>query len=161
YEQSDRLSRASVATIPDGVYEAESFMDDDGVNIGQHIPIKVRVKVEGDQMTVDLSEVSRQVAGMFNSGVTAGRSAAEVAFKCITSPMLLPINHGSFTALNIELPPGRVISATKPAPVRQWMTVPMTVVDTILKALAQAVPERTIAGHYADLCISMLTGVDK
>ena len=161
YEQSDRLARASVATIPDGVYQAESFMDDDGFNIGQHIPIKVRVIVEGEQMTVDLSEVSRQVAGYFNSGITAGRSAAEVAFKCITSPLYLPINHGSFTALNIELPPGRIVSAVKPAPVRQWMTVPMTVVDTIFKALAQAVPERTIAGHYADLCVSLLTGVDK
>ena len=86
YEQSERLARASVATIPDGVYEAESFMDDDGVSEGQRIPIKVRVVVEGDQMTVDLTEVSRQVGGYYNSGATAGRSAAEVAFKCITSP---------------------------------------------------------------------------
>ena len=81
YDQSERLARASVATIPDGKYEAESFMDDDGINEGQRIPIKVRVVVEGDQMTVDLTDVSRQVGGYYNSGITAGRSAAEVAFK--------------------------------------------------------------------------------
>ena len=75
--------------IPDGVYEAESFMDDDGVNLGKHIPIKVRVEVKDDQMTIDLSNVSPQVAGFYNSGVTAGRSAAEVVFKCITTPLLL------------------------------------------------------------------------
>src|SRR5581483_7102365 len=157
YDQSEKLARANVATIPDGVYEAESFMDDDGATIGQHVPVKVNVIVDGDQMTVDLSDMSPQVAGYFNSGVTAGRSAAEVAFKCLTSPTLLPINHGSFTSLNIVLPMGRVISAVKPAPVRQWMTVPMTVVDTIFKAMVGAIPDRTIAGHYADLCVSLLT----
>ena len=73
--------------IPDGIYEAESFMDDDGVNIGKHIPIKVRVEVKEDEMTVDLSGVSPQVAGPYNSGATAGRSASEVAFKFLTTPL--------------------------------------------------------------------------
>ena len=74
------IGRAAVGQIPDGVYEAESFMDDDGVNLGKHIPIKVRVEVRGDEMTIDLSGVSPQVAGFYNSGPTAGRSAAEVVF---------------------------------------------------------------------------------
>jgi N-methylhydantoinase B len=160
YEQSERLARASVATIPDGVYEAESYMDDDGITLGKPIPIRVKVIVEGEQMTIDLSEVSRQVGGYYNSGETAGRSAAEVAFKCITSPLWMPINHGSFRPLNVILPPGRVISATKPAAMRMWMTIPMTVVDTIFKAMAQAIPERAIAGHHADLLSSHTYGID-
>jgi len=160
FEQSEKLARAAVRQIPDGIYEAESFMDDDGVNIGRHIPIKVRVEVQGDEMTIDLTGVSPQVAGFYNSGVTAGRSAAEVVFKCITAPLLLPINDGSFRPLKIILPPGRVVSAVKPAPVRVWMTVPMTVSDTLFKALAQACPERTIAAHYADLCIVNPQGFD-
>src|SRR5437867_9049200 len=81
FEQSERLARAAVREIPDGVYEAESFMDDDGVNIGKQIPVKVRVEVQGDEMTVDLSGVAAQVAGFFNSGPTAGRPAVQVAFK--------------------------------------------------------------------------------
>jgi len=152
YEQSEKLARAAVRQIPDGVYEAESFMDDDGVSHLKHIPIKVRVEVKDDEMTVDLSGVSAQVAGYYNSGATAGRSAAEVVFKCITTPLLLPINEGCFRPLKIILPPGRVVSATKPAAVRVWMTIPMTVSDTIFSALAPACPDRTIAGHYADLC---------
>jgi N-methylhydantoinase B len=160
FEQSEKLARAAVLQIPDGVYEAESFMDDDGVNIGKHILIKVRVEVRGEEMTIDLSGVSPQVAGYYNSGVTAGRSAAEVVFKCITAPLLLPINDGSFRPLRIILPPGRVVSATKPAPVRYWMTVPMTVCDTLFKALADACPERTIAAHYADMCIVNPHGFD-
>ena len=160
YDQSERLARSGVAEIPDGVYEAESFMDDDGVSIGRTIPIRVRIVVDGEDMTIDLSEVSRQVGGFYNSGATAGRSAAEVAFKCLTSPLWLPINQGSFRPLNVVLPPGRVISATKPAATRWWMTIPMTVVDTIFKAMAQAVPERTIAGHHADLVSANTYGTD-
>jgi N-methylhydantoinase B len=160
FDHSAKLARAAVEKIPDGVYEAESFMDDDGVNLGKHIPIKVRVEVKGDEMTVDLSGVSPQVAGPYNSGSTAGRSASEVAFKFLTTPLLLPINVGSFRPLKIVLPPGRVVSATKPAPVRTWMTVPMTVVDTIFKALAHACPDNVLAGHHADLAAPRTFGLD-
>ncbi len=160
FDQSEKLARAAVEKIPDGVYEAESFMDDDGVNLGKHIPIKVRVEVAGDEMTVDLTGVSPQVAGPYNSGATAGRSASEVAFKFLTTPLLLPINVGSFRPLKIVLPPGRIVSATKPAPVRTWMTVPMTVVDTIFKALAPACPDNVLAGHHADLAAPRTFGLD-
>jgi N-methylhydantoinase B len=160
FDQSEKLARAGVQKIPDGVYEAESFMDDDGVNLGKAIPIKVRVEVKSDEMTVDLTEVSPQVAGPYNSGATAGRSASEVAFKFLTTPLLLPINHGSFRPLKVVLPPGRIVSATKPAPVRTWMTVPMTVVDTIFKALAHACPDNVLAGHHADLAAPRTFGLD-
>ncbi len=160
YEQSEATARQAVSEIPDGVYQAESFMDDDGVVVGRRIPIRVEVTVRGDDMTIDLSGCSPQVAGYFNSGPTAGRSAAEVAFKFLTSPTLLPINEGSFRPLKIVLPPGRIVSATKPAAVRMWMTVPMTVVDTIFKALATACPKRVIAGHHADLALVHVYGID-
>jgi N-methylhydantoinase B len=111
-------------------------------------------------MTVDLSGVSPQVAGPYNSGATAERSASEVAFKFLTTPLLLPINEGSFRPLKVILPPGRVVSATKPAPVRTWMTVPMTVADTIFKALAPACPDNVLAGHHADLAAPRTFGLD-
>ena len=63
------------------------------------IPIKVKVIVAGDHMTIDLSDVSPQVQGYFNSGATAGRSAAQVAFKCVTTPTQYPINDGAFRNL--------------------------------------------------------------
>src|SRR5262249_861926 len=115
---SAEVGRQAVLAMPDGVYEGESFMDDDGVRLGQPIPIRVKVIVDGERLIVDLTDVSRQVTGFFNSGETAGRSAAQVAFKCLTSPLLLPINDGSFAPLEIVLPPGRVVSAVKPAAVR-------------------------------------------
>ena len=73
-DHSEALTRARVREIPDGVYVAELFMDDDGVNVGQRVPIKVKVEVSGDRMKVDLTDVSKQVQGFYNSGETAGRS---------------------------------------------------------------------------------------
>jgi N-methylhydantoinase B len=159
-DHSELAARARARSIPDGVYEAESFMDDDGISIGTRVPIKVKVIVEGDSVTIDLTEVSRQVRGFYNSGTTTGFGCCQVAYKCITSPTDYPINDGSFRALKTVIPDGRVISATRPAPMRWWMTFPMTVIDTVFKALAPAIPGRVIAGHHADLLICVMHGID-
>lgn len=157
-DHSDAATRERVVAIPDGVYEADAEMDDDGVEIGRRIPLSVRVEVRGDAMTVDLSGVSASVRGFYNSGRTAGLSVAQVAFKCLTSPLDLPINDGSFRSLHVVLPPGTVVSALKPAPMRFWMTYPMTIVDAIFKALAPVIPERVAAGHHADLLTLKMNG---
>ena len=157
-DHSEALARERVRQMPDGVYEAESFMDDDGISVGDPVPIRVRVIIKGDRMTVDLTEVSKQVGGFYNSGETAGRSSCQVAFKCLTSPLDMPINDGQFRAIDIVLPPGRVVSAVRPAAMRMWMTYPMTVVDTIFKALEPALPEQVIAGHHADLVVGRING---
>src|SRR5690606_34048444 len=104
-DQTEAQAREQVLAIPDGVYEAESFMDDDGIDAGQRVPIKVRVTVSGEQMTIDLTDVSRQVKGFYNSGEAAGKACCQVAFKCLTSPLQRPINEGSFRPLTIILPP--------------------------------------------------------
>jgi N-methylhydantoinase B len=155
--QSETEARLQVASIPDGVYEAESQMDDDGVDIGKPVPIRVKVTVRGDEMSIDLSGVSPQVKGFYNSN--AGVACAQVAFKCLALPGDYPINDGGFRPLEVILPPGTVVSAVHPAPYRVWMTYPMTVVDTIFKALAPAIPERVIAGHHADLLTANINGI--
>jgi len=157
-DQSERAARARTLAIPDGIYEAESFMDDDGVSTDRPIPIKVKVIVAGDTMTVDLGDVAKQVQGFYNSGATTGVACAQVAFKCLTSPIDYPVNDGSFRNLKVVLPRGRVVSAVRPAPMRWWMTFPMTIIDTIFKALTTAVPDKVIAGHHADLCVGVLSG---
>jgi N-methylhydantoinase B len=157
-DQSERLARERVQAMPDGIYEAESFMDDDGISVGARVPIRVKVEVKGDRMIVDLTDVSKQVGGFYNSGVTAGLSCCQVAFKCLTSPLDMPINEGQFRALDVILPPGRVVSAVKPAAMRMWMTYPMTVVDTIFKAMAPAMPDKVAAGHHADLVVARVNG---
>ena len=62
-DHADKSARSRTRSIPDGVYRAESYMDDDGVDIGRPVPIRVRVEVKGDRMVVDLTEVAAQVRG--------------------------------------------------------------------------------------------------
>jgi len=159
-DHAEAMARTRTRTIPDGIYEAESHMDDDGIDVGKPVPIRVRVVVKGDEMTVDLSNVSKQVRGFYNSGITTGYACAQVAYKCLTSPTDYPINDGSFRSLKVIVPPGRIVSATRPAPMRWWMTYPMTIVDTLFKALAPVIPDRVIAGHHADLLVASLHGIN-
>ena len=158
-DQSERSARARTRSIPDGTWEAESFMDDDGISVGRRVPIKVRVTKKGDRMTIDLTGVSPQVSGFYNSGPSTGISCAQVAYKCLTSPTDYPITEGSFRALDVIVPAGTVVSAVKPAAMRWWMTYPMTIVDTIFRAMVEAIPERTIAAHHADLGVAMINGI--
>jgi N-methylhydantoinase B len=150
-DRAEAAARARTRTIPDGVYEAESSLDDDGLEVGKRVPVKVKVTVKGDEMTIDLTDVSKQVRGFYNSAITTGYACAQVAYKCITSPTDYPINDGAFRSLKVVIPPGRIVSAVRPAPMRYWMIFPMTIVDTIFKALQPAIPDRVIAGHHADL----------
>ncbi len=159
-DHAEVSARARTRTIPDGTYEAESYMDDDGVDIGKRVPIRVRVIVKDDTMTVDLTDVSHQVRGFYNSGITTGHACAQVAYKCLTSPTDYPINDGSFRSLTAIVPPGRIVSAVRPAPMRWWMTFPMTIVDTVFKALSPAIPDRVIAGHHADLLAASFYGIN-
>ena len=159
-DQSEKAARERTRSIPDGVYEAEAFMDDDGIDIGTEIPIVVRVEVAGEEMTIDLTDVSRQVKGFYNSGITTAYACSQVAFKCIASPTDYPINDGSFRPLKTIIPPGRIVSAERPAAMRSWMTFPMTIVDAVFKALAPAIPERVAAGHHADLVMGRMNGID-
>jgi N-methylhydantoinase B len=150
WKQTDKLVRESVRAIPDGTYEASSFLDDDGRDFTKTIPIKVKVEVRGDELTIDFSEVADQVPGFINCGSSGGMAAARVAFKAITSPRR-EVNEGSFRALKVILPPGKLLSARRPAPIGGWSLSLPTVLDTIFRALAPALPERIPAAHKGDM----------
>ncbi len=150
WNQTDKLVREAVRAIPDGDYEASSFLDDDGRVMNKTIPIKVKVAVRGDELTIDFSEVADQVPGFINCGSSGGMAAARVAFKALTAPKR-EVNEGSFRALKVVLPPGKLLSALRPAPIGGWSLSLPTVLDTIFRALAPALPERVPAAHKGDM----------
>jgi N-methylhydantoinase B len=150
WDQTDDLVRESVRAIPNGVYEAASFLDDDGRDFTKTIPIKVRVEVRGDELTIDFSEVSDQVPGFINCGSSGGMAAARVAFKALTAPHR-EVNEGSFRSLHVILPPGKLLSARRPAPIGGWSLSLPTVLDTIFRALAPVLPDRIPAAHKGDM----------
>ena len=143
WDQSAQLAKDAVAEIPDGEYEAESVLDDDGYDFDTKVPIKLSVIVEGDQMTVDLSELADQVRGPLNSNTNV---PIYIAFKALTTPHRHP-DEGCLRPLDIEIPPGKIISARAPAAMGSWSWPFPTIIDTVFKALSPAIPERVAAGN--------------
>jgi N-methylhydantoinase B len=94
--------------------------------------------------------MSDQVPGSINSGESGAVAAARVAFKSLVSPFS-PIDEGCFRPLKVIIPPGKILSATPPAPVGNWSRTLPTVIDLILKALAPVMPNKTAAGHKGDM----------
>jgi N-methylhydantoinase B len=150
WDQTEREARAFIAQVPDGVYEAESFLDNDGRSLDKTLRIKVKVTIDGDRMIVDFSDMNDQVPGPTNSGYSGGLAAARIAYKCLTQPRA-PVNEGCFRPLEIILPEGRMLNAKAPAALGLWSIPLPTVIDTILKALAPALPDRIPAAHKGDM----------
>jgi len=150
WDATEQEARAFVARIPDGVYEAESFLDNDGRTLDVKLRIKVKVTIAGERMIFDFSQMNDQVPGPTNSGYSGGLAAARVAFKCLTQPHA-PVNEGCFRPLELVLPEGKILNARSPAALGLWSIPLPTVIDTILKALAPALPEQIPAAHKGDM----------
>lgn len=151
WQNSEAAARAAVQAIPDGVYRASSFLDNDGVDLDRPIRVEVTVTVAGDGMTVDLSGCSPELRGPFNSGAYGGGiTAARTAFKYLTTPDE-PANDGSFAPLSVMLPPGTFLSAGPTAALARYSSPLPTVMDTIIRALAPAMPDRIAAGHHSNM----------
>lgn len=156
--QGELSSREAVRSIPDGVYSAEAFLDDDGMGIVEP-PVKVKVIVAGDTMTFDLMGSAPQCRGPINCGLAATISACRVAFKCLTTPFE-PVNEGHFAPLRFIIPEDCMFNARLPAPSGVYGIILMTLIDVILKALSPAFPDKVPAGHYCDVCAIFISGVD-
>ncbi|HTO60903.1 MAG TPA: hydantoinase B/oxoprolinase family protein [Bradyrhizobium sp.] len=144
FDETEQKCRNVVAQLPDGIYEASASIDDDGVKKGEPVPIHVKVTVKGSSMTIDLSGCSLERKAGINSRTLAG---ARVAYKALTGP-LDPVNEGSFRALEVIIPEGNIMMARFPAPMAGWSAIVPTVVDSIVAALAKAMPDKVPAGHH-------------
>lgn len=144
FAETEQRCRNVVAQIPDGVYEAESFLDNDGIIKDERLRLHARVTVDHGKMTIDLSGCTGERKAGINSRTFAG---ARVAYKALTLP-LDSVNEGSFGACEVIIPEGNIMMARYPAPMSGWSTIVPSVVDTIVKALAPAIPERIPAGHH-------------
>ena len=150
WEQADMAVRSVIQKIPDGVYEAESALDNDGRNLEQQIRIKVKVTIKDSTMAVDFSDMNPQTFSPLNSGKSGGIAAARVAFKALTSPEL-DVHDGCFRALDVVIPEGTIVSARPGAAIGLWSIALPTTIDTILKALAPALPNVIPAAHKGDM----------
>ncbi|MFM2129697.1 MAG: hypothetical protein RL477_1243 [Pseudomonadota bacterium] len=147
-DQSEAAARARIRQLPDGTYEAETFLDNDGDN-DTPIPVRVKVVIAGDELTVDYSGLAEQQKGCVNSGYYGGGvTTARVAFKYLIMPGE-PTNEGMFRPLKLVLPERTILSADATAPMGNYSMPFPTVIDVVIRALGKAVPELAVGGHFA------------
>ncbi len=150
--------RNFISDWPDGEYFGESLVDDDGFD-SELIPIRARVAIAGDTLTIDLSESAPQVTGFINSAYANTRSLAHAAIMYL-APYDVPKNEGSMGPLKVIAPRGLIVNADAPAPVCMSTNhCAEEIVEAIFKALAQAVPEAVNAGFSRRLRYA-ITGKD-
>jgi len=148
FDATETLERDAIRAIPDGMYRAEGFQDND-FQTDEPIPIKVQVTVDGDRMTVDTTGSSRQRPGCTNCGRAQTIAAARLAFKFLIRPDS-EVTGGSFRTLEVIVEPGSIFAAEEPAACLQYGTHTMLLVDLVIKALAPAIPEQVTAGIPGD-----------
>ena len=146
-DQAEAAARAHIRALPDGEYTHETWLDNDGEG-DQPIPIKVKVIIAGDEITVDYTGIADQAKGSINSGYHGGGlTTARVAFRYLVAPDE-PANEGLFRPLKLILPMGKILSADPTAPMANYPMPFPTVIDAVIKALEKALPERVTGGHF-------------
>ena len=147
-DQSEAAARAFIRAMPDGVYRTETYLDNDRSGGDEPVPIIVKVLIDGDELTVDFTDMAPQAKGPINSGhYGGGQTIARVAFKYLIGADEMA-NEGTFRPIKLVLPQGKLISADPTAPMFMYPTPFPTVIDAVIKALEHALPERVPGGHF-------------
>jgi N-methylhydantoinase B len=133
---TERRTREAIRRLPDGEYRAASEIEGDGVT-DDDIPIRVAVRVAGDQLTVDFTGTADAVQGNVNCPLAVTRSACFFALRVLLADDV-PANAGTYAPLRIVAPPGSLVNARRPsAVVAGNVETSQRLADTVLEALSQ------------------------
>src|SRR5665213_2639365 len=158
---SERLMRDVLAAMPAGTWSAEDFLDDDGVGPG---PISIRVTVRNDprqrKAVVDFTGTHAQVAGSINAVYAVTWAAVFYVFRCLL-PSEAMATAGLMRPVQVIAPEGTVVNALAPAAVAGGnVETSQRIVDTVLRALAQALPDRIPAASSGTMNNLTIGGID-
>ena len=149
-DYSERRMRAEIQAMPDGVYEAEDWMEDTGA-WGDPAKITVTVSIEGDGIRFDYSGTSPQVEGPVNAPLGVTLAGVFFTLISVTDPTI-PVNDGCFRPIGLHVPEGCMMNPVRPAPVAGGnVETSQRNVDVLMKALAEAVPEKVPAASQGTM----------
>lgn len=142
-DYAERKTRAGILAIPDGVYRFEDRFDNEQLG-HEELLLRVVVSVHGDEIALDFRGNPPQVRADLNIVWTALLATCYYAIKIVVDPTILP-NAGMYRPIQVVADEGTIVNCSEPAAVNWRTQTCQRVVDVILGALAQAVPERVIA----------------
>jgi N-methylhydantoinase B len=154
-DSAETLMRAELVDLPDGRWEAEDFLDNDGIT---DVPLKIKVALEikGDRMILDFAGTADRCAGPVNIALPTAVATAYVAIKHIFPS--LPANAGVMRPIDVKIPDGSLLSAPFPAPVGGYTETILRMVDVIFAAASQAAPDRVVANAYGTINALSISG---
>jgi N-methylhydantoinase B len=153
-----RRTRHEIARLPSGTYEAEGFLDDDGIS-NEPIRLAARIEIAGESIRFDLSGTSPQRRAPMNSTFAQTFSSCAYFLRCLTDPDL-PVNSGFYQAIDVHAPEATVANAVHPAAVVGGWEVSVRWIDVFLKAISEALPDRVCAGGKSMQCHAGFGGFD-
>ena len=156
---SARIMRQVIDIIPDGTYEAEDCLDDDGIS-NEPVRVRVRIDVKRDKAIVDFTGSARQVAGAINAVEAITVSAVSYVFRCLVGAEI-PASAGLMEPIQVIAPQGTVVNALPPASVAGGnVEMSQRIVDVVFKALARALPDRIPAASQGTMNNLTVGGID-
>jgi N-methylhydantoinase B len=156
---AERMVRRRLETIPDGVYSAVDYLDDDGIG-DDPVAIRVTITIRGDTATVDFTGSSPQTRGNINAVFAITLSAVFYVFRAIVLQDV-PANAGILAPIRVLAPEGTVVNAVFPAAVAAGnVETSQRIVDVLLRALAPALPDVIPAASSGTMTNLALGGID-
>jgi N-methylhydantoinase B len=147
FDQSEALMRRLIRDIPDGEWSAETCMDHDGIVTDEPRKLKVTVRIDGDDVTIDFTGTDETATGPINIPLAGARAAAEIAIKSATVPHE-PANEGHSRPLAVVSPEHTITNPSWPAPCDSYGYAALILTDLVSEALSHALPERCPSGEY-------------
>jgi N-methylhydantoinase B len=158
-DRAEKMTRAEIERIPDGVYRFVDYLDNDGFDLERRIRIEVAVTIDGSDFMVDLTGSDPQVRGPINCVPASTLSAIYYVVKVVTDPSI-PNNSGCYRPVRTILPEGSIVNAKPPAAVNGRAVVVRRIVDAMLGALAPALPDRVPAASSGHPLVCSMGGLD-
>ncbi|RII42813.1 hydantoinase B/oxoprolinase family protein [Galactobacter valiniphilus] len=154
----ERLSRMALKKLPKGSWTAVDYVDEDGVDVGELVRLQVTVTITDDEMVIDWTGSAKGVRGPVNVPVGLTTAACSLIFKSVTTPDS-PVVAGNFAPMRVVTEEGSVVHAIPPMPTFTLWTG-ILAGEVVLKALAQAMPDRIPACSGGDVCAFIGLGTD-
>lgn len=155
-DSSETRMRAKLRELPEGTYQGTYYVDDDGVT-DERIKVVATLTIKDGGIHVDFTGTDRQRRSPINATISSCESATYFAILSILDPTI-PANYGLYKPITIEAPAGTVLNAQPPAAVVGRNAITHTIVNAIMIALSEVVPDRVTAGYYGMSNVHILSG---
>ena len=156
-DSSERQVRAELRRWPDGTYHGESWMVSDGLDPSRRYRIAVAVTIAGSEITFDFSDTDDQAPGFTNMPAAAAIGAIRIAFLMLLAAggLTMPTNHGLFAPVHTVFRKGSLLDPEFPASTIFGNQMCDEVLEAIMRALADVLPDRVTAGWNQYLCTAL------